>query len=447
MVPLSVNSRAILEPSKPDPWEVPPSRPLQVTAPQVSKTSGLKLYLVFVISWFLHLGTRLPVLGLIRLDLFLVCILCWLALSNTSKSSGRRTRTDELLRQMIIYAVLTVPFVEWPGSVVRTGIPDFVKGVVFYYFTVAFIRSEKDLQKFIFVFVACQLLRIIEPLYLHITEGYWGSSASLSNWESMNRLSGAPSDTVNPNGLAFIVCTVLPFLYLLSGLSWKGRLVFALCTPLCIYTLILTSSRSGILGLIIVFGGILVKSQRRLLWASSGVLLVVIGFPLLDTDTQDRYLSIIGKGKKNAATAEGRINGVEDNFTVALRRPLFGHGLGTSREANANFGVEKDDKPAHNLYAEVAQELGFIGLVIFIQFLKSIFAGFAECKRSSTNHDPSLFSLRLVDTLQVFLIMNLLFSFASYGLSSYEWYLLGGFSVVMQRFMMEAPATTIKHNE
>ena len=35
--------------------------------------------------------------------------------------------------------------------------------------------------------------------------------------------------------------------------------------------------------------------------------------------------------------------------------------------------------------------------------------------------------------MQIWLIMNFLFSFASYGLSSYEWYLFAGFSVVMQR--------------
>ncbi len=29
--------------------------------------------------------------------------------------------------------------------------------------------------------------------------------------------------------------------------------------------------------------------------------------------------------------------------------------------------------------------------------------------------------------------MNVVFSFASYGLSSYEWYLFGGLSVVLQR--------------
>ena len=169
---------------------------------------------VFVSSWFLHLGTRLPVLGLIRFDLILVGVLSYLALSTGRGGTTGRTSTDSLLRILIAYSVLTIPFVEWPGSVINTGISNFIKGIVFYYFTIAFVRTEKDLKKLVLVFVACQLWRILEPLYLHVTEGYWGSGASMANWEHLDRLSGAPSDVVNPNGLAFIICTVLPFLYL-----------------------------------------------------------------------------------------------------------------------------------------------------------------------------------------------------------------------------------------
>ena len=406
-----------------------------VTPVPMTQNPGLNIYFAFMISWFLHLGKRLPFLGLIRFDLIIVCILIYFALLSKSDSSTRGAKTDSLLKILILYSVLTIPFVQWPGSVIRTGIPDFIKGLVFYYFTIAFIRTEKDLKKLVLIFVSCQLWRTVEPLYLHITQGYWGDFASMANWEYLDRLSGAPSDTVNPNGLAFIICTILPFLYLGAGLSWKGRFAFIFFTPICLYTLILTGSRSGIVGLLIIFLGIVWKSERGFIWAFCGVLLVVVGFPLLSPDMQDRYLSIIGRGEKNAASAEGRVTGVEDNFAVALRRPIFGYGLGTSREANANFGDNAfgdNDKPAHNLYAEVAEELGFVGLFIFILFLKSIFSGFAECKRAYSDRDVSAFLRRLVDALQLFLIMNFLFSFASYGLSSYEWYLLGGFSVAMR---------------
>lgn len=47
--------------------------------------------------------------------------------------------------------------------------------------------------------------------------------------------------------------------------------------------------------------------------------------------------------------------------------------------------------------------------------------------------------------MQVWLLMNILFSFASYGLSSYEWYLFGGLSVVTAR-LAKSTSTTITAN-
>jgi O-antigen ligase len=196
--------------------------------------------------------------------------------------------------------------------------------------------------------------------------------------------------------------------------------------------LALTGSRTGFAALIVIFLAILIRSKKRLLLGTAGVLVLVVALPFLGADLQDRYLSLFSAGERNLATATGRIEGVVENFRVALRKPLFGHGLGTSREANANFGT--DDKPAHNLYAEVAQELGFVGLIVFLLFLKSIVSGFAECKRAFIGATSSSFLVRLLDATQVWLIMNLVFSLASYGLNSYEWYLLGALSVVMQRF-------------
>lgn len=405
---------------------------------------GLGIYLLFSVSWFLHLGARLPFLGIIRFDLLLVCILMYLAYMSKGDAHVRErdsstggTRTDKILRILIVYSILTIPFVYWPGSVINAGIGNLVKAIVFYYFTVAFVRTEQDIKKFVFVFVACQLMRILEPLYLHLTEGYWGSVAYMSaGAEALDRLSGAPSDVVNPNGLAFIICLVLPFLYLIAGISWKSRLGSIVLASACLYVLALTGSRSGIIGLFVIFLGILAKSKRRVLWVISVLIVIVVSFPLLSSNMQDRYMSIIGKGEKNAETAEGRVTGVIDNFMVVLHRPIFGHGLGTSREANANFAG--NDQPAHNLYVEIAQELGFVGLVLFIVLLKSIYVGFNECKRTYSQHNVSIFLRQLVDCMQIVLIMNFIFSFASYGLSSYEWYFLGGMSVSMQRLALEA---------
>lgn len=122
-----------------------------------------------------------------------------------------------------------------------------------------------------------------------------------------------------------------------------------------------------------------------------------------------------------------------------MHRPIFGHGLGTSAEANANFTTSGPfagwEMPAHNLYLEIGQELGVIGVIIFLFFIKAIFSGFAQSRRACMRHDVSSDYLpKLIDAMQVWLWMNLVFSFASYGLSSYEWYLFGGLSVVLQHF-------------
>ncbi len=398
---------------------------------------GLKLYLVFMVSWFLHVPARLEILGVMRIDLLLVVILMVLAVSQPRDARVPPTDVDKWLKVLIIYAALTIPLVEWPGSVLKNGFPNLVKAVVFYFFTVAFVKTEADLRKFITVFLACQVFRILEPLYLHLVWGYWGSHASMANWETMDRLAGAPSDIVNPNGLAFVVCTVLPFLYSMARLPGARRLLYICLAAAALYALILTGSRSGMVGLAVIYIGIMMKSKRRLVLAVAGLLIVAVGVSVMSPDMRDRYLSIVGAGSKNASTADERWEGTRAQFDVALHRPFFGHGLGTSAEANANF--TKDGPyagwaiPAHNLYLEVAQELGVFGLVIFLFFMKAVFTGFrGKWSGNRRDADPSFVSA-VVDAMQVWLLMNVVFSFASFGLSGYEWYLFAGVSVVIQR--------------
>jgi O-antigen ligase len=393
---------------------------------------GYLLYILFVISWFLHLTARIPFLGVMRFDLLLI-VLITLSLFFSAKGKPKlgKNATHSLLTILIIYVILTLPFVQWPGSVLHTGIQDYVKAVVFYYFTVLLVTTRGKLRTFIMVFVLAQSFRVFEPLYLHYTGGYWGSMAMMADWEVMDRLSGAPYDVINPNGLAFVVASVVPFYLFLGFTSSIRRLVTAVSIPLLINALILTGSRSGFLGLITALAGFWIKSKRKI------VLMAILGLGAFASVTvltpvqRDRYLSIFDSNTKNAGTAQGRTQGILDTFEVALRKPLFGHGLGTSREANANFG--RSDQPAHNLYAEVAEELGFVGLVIFLCLIRSIIKNFLAVSRLlKSRPGQERFLVNLNNAMQVWLLMNMVFSFASYGLSSYEWYLFGGFSVVLK---------------
>ena len=144
------------------------------------------------------------------------------------------------------------------------------------------------------------------------------------------------------------------------------RITLALLVIAMCYALVLSASRSGFLGVVVL--GVLVawRSKHRAAYLSALVVVALISVGLMTDLQRERYVSIVSHSAKGGATAEGRITGVLEDFKVSLRRPFFGHGLGTSREANANFRGE--DLPSHNLYTEVAEELGYIGLALCLCF-------------------------------------------------------------------------------
>jgi O-antigen ligase len=411
---------------------------------------GFRLYLLFVCSWFLHLPARIPGLESARADLLLVGTIFALTLLMPKEAEPVATdrRTKTLLWTLVAYAALTIPLVEWPGSVARIGFPNFFKAFVFYYFTASLITTEDRLRKLLITFLGCQMFRVFEPLYLHVTEGYWGSAAMMSGWEMMNRLAGAPNDVVNPNGLAAIVLTIVPLLHYLTAGNVKGRLIYVASMPPLLWALILTGSRSGMLGLAAIALQVWWKSRQKIMLTATVVVAVILVLPYLDANLTDRYRSIFDSNTKNATTSHDRMEGLRMNLNVAMRRPLFGYGLGTSKEANWNYGAT--DLPAHNLYLEALQEVGIFGTVLFIAVVGSVVMGLrrlAHALRSATSPPPLL--VHLVPGLQVLIGMNLLFSFASYGLSMYDWYLAAGLTDVIVRLLatktVVAPAPAPVH--
>jgi O-antigen ligase len=165
------------------------------------------------------------------------------------------------------------------------------------------------------------------------------------------------------------------------------------------------------------------------------------------TDLQrERYVSIFSHQAKGAQTAEDRINGVFADLQVSLRRPFFGHGLGTSREANANFQGH-GDQLSHDLYTETAEELGYIGLVLLLaliwSFLRACWTAQQVVSATPTTDERVKFLHNVAVSLVVVVAVDLFFSFAAYGLSEPYWYFLGGLSVVTARLAVKlAPATT-----
>lgn len=418
-------------------------------APPLVSDKPFFAYLAFTVFQFLNVPKWVPGLGLLRPTVLLLALTCMFLYSNREHLKGRFD--DIVSRRLLLlvgYIVVSLPFVTFPGSVLRGNMEVFVRVIAFFFLTALVIDSERRLRIFVWVFLGCQFVRVLDPLRRHITDGYWGSQTFLSPGEMMGRLSSAPWDTVNPNGYAFVIVTTFIFAHFLM-LSSPRRIVqiaYLASVPAMLYALDLTASRSGLVALLIAFAGIFFYSRRRGMLIAAALAVAVVGIANMSQANLDRYLSLVRSDVRGAETVDARLKGAVTEFRLWLRRPIFGTGLGTSAEARYHFtGVHRI---AHNMYLETMIELGIIGFAILMSVLVAIAKRAREARRrvdsllkgGGGGADLTYYT-QLGKALKVWFVTCVVFSLAHYGLSDYPWYLFAGLMVAYTRAVSRAAAS------
>src|ERR1700683_2576210 len=296
-----------------------------------TRNAAFYLFCVFLVSYFGRLPARVGVLGVLHFDLVLA-VLTMLAIAGgrgTSSAPMNFKQMDPVVRRLwilLVYIVVAIPFVEWPGSALHNLEP-YGKSVCFFFFVLATVDTTRKLKTLLGLYVALQVFRVMEPLYLHLTSGYWGTFASLGNWEYMDRLSGAPHDIINPNGLGFVVIITLPMLqFLIKPTTLARRIVWTAIAGAMCYALVLSASRSSFLALGFLCLFVIWRSKHRVGWMAVAVVGAVLAVALMTGMQRNRYLSIVSHDAPGAVTAEGRVAGLVADFKVSLRRPLLGTG-------------------------------------------------------------------------------------------------------------------------
>lgn len=402
--------------------------------PVSSFTFGLYVY--FLIDFFLHLSQRIPGYGIVRPTLVLVLWLSFLLYTQKHKAQEIfQMEQFQKIRLLILYLVLTFLLVRWPGSALN-NLPDFVKAVCFFFFTAMVVDTEKRLKVFLWVFVGCQLIRVYEPLFLHLTTGYWGSATYIGGGEFAGRLSGAPSDVINPNELGFVISTIVPFLYyLLWQGSSKGKVLFLALLPPLLFALILTMSRGAMIALLVVAWFIFKESKYKAVLLIVGFGIAVAGWSVMSDLQKDRYLSIFQEDVAGSSSVDGRFEGMKNEMILGLTTsPIFGNGLGTTSETKYHEWGRSQE--SHILYAELVIEIGLIGTIIFLLYLKSIYKVLKRVGNTPSANElrlDSVFRNHLGKAMIAIFWMYLVYSTNYWGLSVYYWYLFGGLAVAVVR--------------
>jgi putative inorganic carbon (hco3(-)) transporter len=316
------------------------------------------LFSVYVIIWYLQVGARIPTLGAIRLEFVLGALLAVIAILS---GVSLRSPLTPVLALLFVAILSQVPFSHDVITSYNVLLDRVLKFFVLAVFIVAFVKGPRQLRWFLGAFLfACFKMG---------QEGLVGRLNGSMMWENQGvfRLHGPTSLYTHPNSYAGMALGTLPFVVYLFPVASRWVKGFLFMLALFAGNIILFSgSRTGYVGLV---GFLLVavwKTKRRV--RTLCVLAVVTGvaLPLVPTDYIERFNTIFTGEDKVGQSSALRREILTDAVHVFAAHPL---GVGVSAFPAVRRAMFGRDQDTHNLYLEVATNLGIQGLLVFLLFV------------------------------------------------------------------------------
>jgi O-antigen ligase len=321
----------------------------------------LTVYLLFVFCVYLQIGYRWPVLGEIRFEFLLGALLGPVAVitlfrRNVLDVGSVMAWAIALLASMgVMVAFSQVPGDSWTIYVDRA-----LKFAVFGLCIAAFVSSPRSLALFLAVFLLA-FMKMGE-------EGFLGTLDSSMIWENQEvpRLRGSTPSYNHPNSFSGTQLGTLPFLFYLFPLApWYLRVAILIQALFCGNVILRTGSRTGYVGLIGAMVAMVWMTKKRIRTVVLVLALVLFAGQLIPAEYLGRFESIYeDKSTAGEDTSIGQRKQILlDAIAVFEEHPL-GVGVGAFPAVREKlFGRDQD---THNLYLEVATNLGLQGFLIFM---------------------------------------------------------------------------------
>jgi putative inorganic carbon (HCO3(-)) transporter len=334
----------------------------------------LGLFGLFVISVYLQAGYRFPVLGAMRSEFLLGAVLGVCAVmakqGQPSTSAGPlRPLVGVLLALLLLMVPMShVPQLSWDVLVDRV-----FKFALIALFITAFVRSPSGLRWFLGVFLfAC--LKMCE-------EGLIGTIDGSLIWENQGipRLHGATPNYEHPNSFAGMALGTLPFVvYLYPVVPRWARWVLAVQAALALNVVLRTGSRTGYVALVAFIFVAIWRSERRIRTFLIVSVVCAAAIPFIPQEYKERATSVVTMQEKEGKSSEARKEILADAWQILKEHPL-GVGVGAFPAVRfERFGRSQD---THNLYFEVATNIGVHGLIVFLAFVGLVLRKLDQSRR------------------------------------------------------------------
>lgn len=372
-------------------------RRLSYAATAPLKTRDALLYLVLALDWALVWRIQELVPGLSRLKLVFVLLAAAFLAAISASPRGRTVPSPKspILKALLVLfglAVLGTPFSLWPGASVTYILYAIIPHLEFVILVAYVIRSSDDLDWLAFWnMVGCAVYCGFVMLRFHV--GANGRLGELAYYDS------------NDFGL-MLVCTV-PFTvyFMRPGVALARRVAALGSLALILRMLILTGSRGGFVGLIVVMGFLALTFTAVPKRIRIGTILVTVGvFAILGSQ---RYWAMIQTVLHPTSDYNwvggdptGRMEIWKRGIGYMEAHPLLGVGMGafsvaegTLSDVSKQFAAEGQGlkwSVAHNTFVEVGAELGVPALLCFLTLLVLAFYALRAPPRNSNPHPDAI---------------------------------------------------------
>jgi O-antigen ligase len=297
-------------------------------------------------------------------------IVCWL-FSNRKRLMPNRLHTAFAAFVLAILLSWCVSPYQSEGA---ATVEDYMKYAVFYVIVVTTVHDRQGLQS-----ILAGHFCILTLVMVHALREYYCGNAIFE--QGIRRMLGTGVTFRQQDDFAGLIVCSLPFAWTLWRVwrPWWKRAVVLMHYGLGVYCVMLTGSRMGFIGIIVlVLLATIISAKRWRLLALYCVLAPVI-WSALPADRQNRYLTLIdptyGPASASASAGSWRYGGFEKGLGLFNERPLFGWGPMGYRHASGGGMMP------HNLYGQLFSELGLAGVVAFALVLLGVLLNVVQGRR------------------------------------------------------------------
>jgi O-antigen ligase len=279
-------------------------------------------------------------------------------------------RETKLFLVFCAIMMVGIPFSAWPGGSMELFTTQIVRLMMLILLFGNCLKSPRQIAILMRCIVVFGIV-IAAVSFHHYLTGQLDNHGRLIGYGS--------KEYENPNDLSLGLLTLIPLaaaLYVQEN-QLAIKMLFAMAMGLMAVVILLSLSRTGMIGLAFLVSLALLEMGKRSPAKALVLCLAIVATAVMVKQVSptiaDRADSIFDSEKDESGSKAERLSQMGDGITVALDHPVLGAGLGMSsvtivamHDNAANRWVK-----IHNTYILIAAELGLPGLLVFLLMVMS----------------------------------------------------------------------------